>query len=115
MSRRGHGSVKVPNVKLRPAPLQQETRVNSRPESTRPEESEEFGLQQEMAGDVPPLERVVVCITGIKETRVLFVLVCYAPPLLTCPGPSERTPGHCSESWWQSAAGPHSGCHPSYR
>lgn len=79
MSRRGHGSVKVPNVKLRPAPPT--TSSSSSNNSNAPGSSlglsgdshadeDGFGLKAELRGESKPLEGIVVCVTGIKEERV---------------------------------------------
>lgn len=73
MSRRGHGSTKVPNVKLRPAQVQQSTQVNNAAPEIEVDNEEDFGLREELRGESKPLDGAVVCITGIRDARVRFI------------------------------------------
>lgn len=74
MSRRGHGSTKIPNHKPRPAPAQEFSAViNNALQLGGEDEEEDFSLREELKGECQPLEGFVVCVTGIKEERVCVV------------------------------------------
>ncbi|KAG8881311.1 hypothetical protein FRB98_004423 [Tulasnella sp. 332] len=69
--RKGHGSSKVPNVKLRPAPATKPTRTASTP--TESEEYEVETVDRGFDGIIQkPLEGVIICCTGISDKPTLL-------------------------------------------